>query len=213
MSTLSDTSTASLSSAANFTRRLLYFPILHTQADLGKLGAQVKQTMMDKWGKPAWGLNNQIIEQMWLDIEKSIDYLSLPYAKTRVYQDGLPVCGYELAIVTELATAGSHNHRLLLQLHKAGATIIGTEAPELLLEEYQLLIQTLQNAPTLDITASQTQLGQSLLKRRDKYIAQRINQTLDNGETGVLFLGMLHSVQEFLNTDIEVIFPIGKPKL
>ena len=56
----------------------------------------------------------------------------------RVYQDGLAVCGHEQKIVSELAGAGNRNHALLLKLQAQGATLMGTESPELLVEEYQL---------------------------------------------------------------------------
>ena len=57
------------------------------------------------------------------------------------YQDGLPVSGHELRIVNELARAGSSNHQLLLRMRLRGATIMGTEAGELLVQEYQLARQ------------------------------------------------------------------------
>jgi hypothetical protein len=47
-----------------------------------------------------------------------------------------------------------------------------------------------------------------LLKRRDQYIARRINDTLLAGETGLIFLGMLHSVRSWLDKDIRVVYPI-----
>jgi len=44
-----------------------------------------------------------------------------------------------------------------------------------------------------------------LLKRRDEYIAGRFNKTLRAGETGLIFLGMLHSLGGWLNKDFRVI--------
>ncbi|MFH1293180.1 MAG: hypothetical protein ABIJ44_03520, partial [Pseudomonadota bacterium] len=54
-------------------------------------------------------------------------------------------------------------------------------------------------------------VGDSLLKRRDQYIAARINGTLLVGETGILFLGMLHSLGNWLDKDIRVRYPITRP--
>ena len=49
-----------------------------------------------------------------------------------------------------------------------------------------------------------------MLKKRDRYIAGRINSTLGKGETGILFLGMLHSLKDLLDRDIHVICPVRR---
>jgi hypothetical protein len=90
-----------------------------------------------------------------------------------------------------------------------GATIMGTESLELLMEEYAL-VKRIWDIPDLlkrsRVEASQKASFDSLLKRRDQFIARRINDTLNPGETGILFLGMLHSVGDKLGGDIRVIY-------
>ncbi len=49
-----------------------------------------------------------------------------------------------------------------------------------------------------------------LLQRRDQFIGQRINDTLKSGETGILFLGMLHSLERYLKQDVKVIYPLQR---
>jgi hypothetical protein len=135
----------------------------------------------------------------------------LPYEKVRLYQDGLPVCGREVEIVTELAKAGSRNHRLLLRLMDRGAAVMGTESGELLVQEYKLVKQILDAGDSQKATHLEVRhkaLSQALLKQRDKAIAERINSTLRAGETGLLFLGMLHAVGDWLAKDIRVTQPI-----
>ena len=63
--------------------------------------------------------------------------------KTRIYQDGLPICGFEERIVRELAKAGSSNHQLILRLLDQGAVLMGTEDSQLLMEEYEMQKQRL----------------------------------------------------------------------
>ncbi|MEW6731750.1 MAG: hypothetical protein AB1489_10515 [Acidobacteriota bacterium] len=155
-----------------------------------------------------------LIAEMWVVIEQTVDNLALCYEKVRLYQDGLPVCGREVEIITELAKTGSYNYRLLLELTKKGATIMGSESPDLLLEEYQLTKQLLsvKDPREIDkIDAHQKNLRHSLLKKRDQFIANRINTTLSNGETAILFLGLLHSLVDKLDKDIQIIYPINKP--
>ncbi len=50
----------------------------------------------------------------------------------------------------------------------------------------------------------QQRQAQALLEKRDRYIPDRIDQTLKEGDTGVVFLGALHTLTG-LPPDIEVI--------
>jgi hypothetical protein len=131
----------------------------------------------------------------------------------RLYQDGLPVCGHERAIVSELAGAGSRNHRLLLELETRGATLMGTESPELLVEEYQLATAAFAPAAAVRKNLLQQKLRDTLLEKRDRFIADRINRTLNTGESGILFLGMLHEAAKYLDPDINVVTPLGMPRV
>ena len=129
----------------------------------------------------------------------------------RVYQDGLPVCGHEQEIVKELAESGSRNHRLLLSLQSRGAVLMGTESPELLVEEYQLAKAALAAGRASPAKMRRDRPHDTLLARRDSFIANRINSTLGAGETGILFMGMLHEVTRSLEPDIQVVYPLGGP--
>ncbi|MDP2644986.1 MAG: hypothetical protein Q8P24_08610 [Desulfobacterales bacterium] len=194
-------------------RKLIYFPIIHTEADMGRLSGLVRRAALQKLGLR--GLKNKanLIDKIWTVIEKTIEGLDLSFEKVRLYQDGLPVCGHASGIVADLA-AESRNHRLLMRLMDKGAVIMGTESPELLLEEYELAKKILTaggNLKSMKIEAHQKPVSDSLLKRRDQSIADRINATLCPGETGILFLGMLHSLGHLLDEQIKVIYPITGP--
>ncbi len=191
-------------------RTLILIPIIHTQADMGALSEPIQRMKAAKLGKKSLERNFEMVNRLWTQIEQTLDGLAIPYERVRVYQDGLPVCGHELEIVSELAKAGSRNHQLLLKLKEKGATIMGTESPELLVEEYSLLQQAF-SAPRSKVparAASQGRILDSLLERRDQYLGARINATLQKGETGLLLLGMLHSVEFWLAKDIRVVRPI-----
>ena len=188
-------------------RSLIHIPIIHTQEDMGALGQAVQEITIQKLGQEGWERNVILIKKIWDSIEQAIESWSLPYPKVRLYQDGLPICGREQEIVTELAKIGSRNHQLLLRLHGKGAAIMGTESADLLMKEYKLIKQVLQ-IPNPEVAARlearQKSASDALLKQRDQFIAERINSTLCSGETGLLFLGMLHSVAPFLAADIDV---------
>jgi hypothetical protein len=91
---------------------------------------------------------------------------------------------------------------------------MGTESLELLMEEYAL-VKRIWDIPDLlkrsRVEAAQKAGFDALLKRRDQFIATRINDTLTSGETGILFLGMFHSVGDKLGGDIRVIYPLKQP--
>jgi len=196
-------------------RTLIYFPVIHTEDDMGTFREPARDANLEKLGKDRWALKVDAIKTMWGEIERAIDGMGLNLSATRLYQDSLPVCGSELEIVTELATAGSLNHHLLLRLVERGATIMGTESAELLLQEYELAKRILAvRSPGNDagIEASQKDLMELSLRKRDRFIAERIDKTLLAGETGVLFLGALHFLEDGLKKDIRVIYPIGRPQ-
>jgi hypothetical protein len=195
-------------------RTLYYIPIIHTQSDMGTLSESIKRITLQKLGERTWRRKNNLIEKFWSGIEDTLDALSLSYAQTRVYQDGLPVCAKELSIVAEIAKKGSPNHRLLVRLLEKGATIMGTESAELLIEEYQLIKRILESGEVkkaLEIEARQKAASNLLLEKRDAFIAARIAATLQAGETGILFLGMLHNLAGGLPEDIHVLYPINRP--
>lgn len=189
-------------------RRLFWVPVIHTPADLGSLSESVRHLHVQAFGKGRWDHRIRKIEEIWDRIRASIDALNLEWTKVRLYQDGLPCCGKEADIVRDLARAGSQNHQILLDLMARGASLTGTESTELLLEEYELARQMLAAANSGHARRDaqrQQELSKVLLERRDRFIAERIEQTLAAGETGLLFLGMLHQIEGRVSPGIEVI--------
>jgi hypothetical protein len=189
---------------------LIYLPIVHTEDDMGALKESVARASLEKMGRAGLARKTAAIDQIWTEIEGAIDALALPFDRVRLYQDGLPVCGREVEIVTELAQAGSRNHQLLRRLMAQGAVLMGTESGDLLVQEYQLAKQSLTAKPprAAGVAAQRRALSETLLQRRDQFIAQRLNDTLKDGETGILFLGMLHALERYLDPDVEVIYPL-----
>jgi hypothetical protein len=198
------------------TRALIHVPIIHTQADMGALARSVRRVTVQKLGRQAWKHHVEVIGRMWAEIRQTVEGWELPWERVRLYQDGLPRCGREAEIVADLASAGSPNHQLLISLMKRGATLMGTESPDLLLEEYRLVQQVLAAKDPEEAARLEVRHGvrsRSLLAQRDQYVARRINETLCAGETGLLFLGMLHSLDSRLAKDIRVSRPMRQPLL
>jgi hypothetical protein len=195
-------------------RTLYYIPIIHSQEDMGALSESISRTAQQKLGNEKWQEKVRTIDQLWEKIDRAIDAAALPPAKLRLYQDGLPVCSHVHEIVRDLVTKGSKNYQILIRLMEKGAAVMGTESPELLIKEYNLVKKAFATSGECadDRTDSSRQAeSDNLLKQRDTYIAQRINSTLGAGETGVLFLGLLHDVEHLLDRDILVLYPISRP--
>ena len=184
-------------------RELIWVPVIHTEADLGNMSESVKRLYVRKLGHAEWEQHLRALATFWRKLEEQVEELRLPYERVRLYQDGLPYCGREAEIVRTLAEAGSLNCRLLLKLMNRGARITGTESPELLLEEYNLARTALAGGNRRK-PAGRADPHQRVLELRDRYIATRIDQTLEPGETGLIFLGMLHSLDHRLAADVRV---------
>ncbi len=185
----------------------MYIPIVHTQADMGGLSTSLQRIKASTFGRRRLVQSAELVDRIWQEIEQTVEGLRIVAWKTRVYQDGLPVCAQEARIISELAEAGSRNYKLLLRLQNQGAVLMGTEDPELLVEEYQLALTALNSGGAGGARRRELRSA-ALLEKRDRFIADRINSTLQPGETGILFLGMLHAVQPYLDGDIDVVYPV-----
>ena len=189
-------------------RQLLYFPIVHDQFDMGTLGESVKQATIKKLGRTGWKQMVSKVDRLWDDIEKKINKLSVPFDTVRIYQDGLPVSSRELDIVNELAYSGSRNYKLLYDMVNKGVMLMGTEDSELLLEEYDSAKSQFGSGKLLPKNNLQLFESSKLLEKRDKFIAQRINDTLCLGETGVIFIGALHNIKPWIAQDVTITYAI-----
>ena len=176
-------------------RKLIYVRIVHTSQDMGSLMEKVKKSYIEKYGEQQWTKHLTDVDNLWSKTVEKTNALKLDYSKLSVYQDGMPVCDREMEIVNKLAADGNTNHRLLLELIEKGATIMGTEDPVLLIQERDRLFSPREE---------KHELYDDLMEQRDEYIAQRIAATLNDGETGILFMGALHRVVDKLPQDIEV---------
>jgi len=211
-------------------RKLLIIPIVHNAADLGRLEHRLEQIKRATMPRERIEASRKQVARFWGELRVAIESWQLDFSKVVVFQDALPLApathvGLEIKIVKELAAVGSANHQLLEWLHEHGASILGTESPELLVAEYSLVRKQLgmaenpssnQETPRiLETTAEAAEIAAQLadlLNRRDQFIAARIDTTLEQDQTGIILIGMLHHVEKWLPDDIEVDFPIGQPK-
>ena len=180
---------------------------------MGTLAGSMKETYIRKFGEKKWKEHVRAIDEMWKGIRQRIRQMNFPYNKVKVYQDGLPICGMEKRIIDDLAKKGSPNHKLVLWMMRRGATLVGTEDPPLLIAEYNH-IRGIAQAKTHQEREKRVHEFENesalLLKKRDEKICNRIDSTLMKGETGVLFIGLAHRVDELLPKDIRASYLIHR---
>lgn len=194
-------------------RRLIYIPIIHTMADMGSKSEALKQESIRQLGTLRWEQNLRVIDEVWDGIRTRLVSLGLPWEQVRIYQDGLPVSGKELEIAQDVAAQGSKNYQLVMELVRRGAKLMGTESPELLMREYahvKRIAEAQADAEREEAKRSYAAESAEILKARDAFIAQRIAETLEEGEVALLFLGMMHEVDRLLPEGIQVEFLIDR---
>ncbi len=199
-------------------RTLYIVPIVHSLVDLGKLAPRVvkaKAKLLPSFDSQSTEMS---VHEFWRGLRLAIESWNIDFGQLMLFQDALPSAppeqpGMERLIVQSLAEQGSQNHQILLWLMEQGAELVGTESIELLMEEYRLTLALLEDdAAELQGEAGQSQQASELLTKRDQYIAARIDHVLDETAIGVLFLGLMHSVEPWLAADIEVSYPFGQPR-
>lgn len=183
-------------------RKLLYVPIIHTEADLGSLGPAVERRSASLYGEKRWVEHKETVARFWESIAEYL--LSLDAASLKLYQDGLPADG-ELGrrIVEEAAQRGSINYQILLRLMNKGAELRKTEDASLLAQELRLAQEECAAGNISNYEGTKVSRA-GLTEKRDKFIATTIDETLWEGEIAVLFIGAYHNVHLYLPGDIAV---------
>ena len=177
---------------------------------MGSMQEAVESEYIKRYGKAKWARHIKAIDKMWEGINKKLKVLKLDYKRVKIYQDGLPVCGMELEIVKEIANRGGKNHKIVLDLLGKGAPLEGTDDTNLLLSEYNYIKTTIQEGKDSRGKSLENlkEKGKDILASRDRFIAKRINETLNDGWTGICFIGAGHKVDKYLPKDIKVAYLI-----
>jgi len=187
-------------------RTLLYVPIIHTSADLGSLAGDVTKRGIADLGEDVWKKHQRTVEGLWDAISHYFD--SIDVSGMKIYQDGMVAEG-EIGekIVEEGLNLGSRNYQLVSKLLKRGAILVKTEDFNLVkIERDRLLAITQAKSITQKIIAfiRYKLIKKRLLSKRDNYIAKRIDETLNNGATGIIFIGAYHNIKKRLPKDIQI---------
>lgn len=202
-------------------RQLYIIPIIHSRHDLGTLELPIRDVKSQILSASTLEQNQKVLDLFWGELKSGIESWGIDYSNALVFQDALPFTGHpekiiEHRIVAEMASKGSANHQLVKWLIDQGAQLMGTESTELLIKEYEAVKKSLAEGIYREISAEGesgiNETTTSLLEARDQFIAQRITESLKDGQLGVLFIGLQHRVQNYLPIDLTVTYPFGKAK-
>lgn len=187
-------------------RRLIYVPIIHTDADVGSLASALDQSTAAVCGEERWQRHKATAVKFWEMVSNHLE--TLDARNLRVYQDGLVSDGDLGRKIIEVGVRrGSKNYEIILNLLNRGAEITPAENMALLQEEYRHIGRILKaetpSQRTLAYKEYESRKGE-LLAERDSFIASTINGTLGDGQVGLLFLGAYHDVIPHLASDIVV---------
>lgn len=174
---------------------------------MGSLSSTLDEKSAAILGQELWRKHKETVSKFW-DIIAQF-FSSLEVSGFRVYQDGLVIGGEEgLKIVDECLKQGSRNYRVIYDLINRGAILVKTEDISLLKREYDYITKLAQAKSSFQRGTAilKYRLSQhKLLEERDNFIAKTIDETLQEGETGILFIGAYHNIPSRLSVNIEVI--------
>jgi hypothetical protein len=188
-------------------RKVIYVPIIHTSADFGSVASEIEKRIIEQYGAEKWERHKKAISDFWDSVS---DYFrSLDVEGFKIYQDGLVADGeLGMKIVKVAADSGSKNYLLVYNLVERGATIMKTEDINIVKKERDFVVKMAQTKSFIKRLLRYIRYmlyKERLLRQRDEYIVKVIDETLKEGDTGIVFLGALHNVVAMLPQDIEVI--------
>jgi len=190
-------------------RTLIYVPIIHSSADMGSLAKELKHQIIAVPGENKWQKHTATVNGYWDAIESYFENIKIYIKGIKIYQDGMFAEGeMAMKILEEGIKSGSKNSEIVANLIGRGAILMKTEDFKMVKDEYdgvQAIIKSKTQIRKLLQLLRYKILKPRYLLRRDKCIANRIDETLLPNETGILFIGAFHNIIKKLPKDITVI--------
>jgi len=190
-------------------RTLIYVPIIHSSADMGSLAKELKRQIVAVPGENKWQKHTATVNGYWDAIESYFENIKIYIKGIKIYQDGMFAEGeMAMKILEEGIKSGSKNSEIVANLIGRGAILMKTEDFKMVKDEYdgvQAIIKSKTQIRKLLQLLRYKILKPRYLLRRDKFIANRIDETLLPNETGILFIGAFHNIIKKLPKDITVI--------
>lgn len=203
-------STSCQARGSDMVKKLLLIPIIHSEKEMGSLKCDISEMIDRKFGKEKRDQHRRDVELFWENLRGIVNAIleRLDGPSIRIYQDGIPIGGEIGAkLIAMGAKDGIPNHQIVLSIIERGGVLEKTENPALLKEEYEI-VRAIVNAKTDQEREALSEKNKKRLYEltieRDRYIAQRISESLGDGKYGILFIGATHNVAQYIQPDIEL---------
>ena len=156
---------------------------------------------------PAEGVD--ILARYWEQVDVQVRAVQNALGSiTHVYHENLPEGGD--AGLGYLEATGQSSHKLIASLLEAGAILETTESMEVMAETLDLQRCLMQPLMSPAVASRLQEWFGEANHRRYEFVAEAVNTTLGEDETGLLLINERHQVQ--FSSDIEVIY-IAPPAL
>lgn len=199
------------------TKKLLLVPIIHSEKEMGSLRSDISEIIDEKFGKEKRDEHRKQVALFWENLRTLIEGILSQTSGTviRIYQDGMPIGGDVGAkLIAMGAKDGIPNNQIVLSIIERGGILEKTENPVLLKEEYEIIkaiITAKTGAARESLSAKYKHRLYELTIERDRFIAQRIKESLNDGELGIIFIGATHDVMKYLPSDLDLCVCNFKP--
>ena len=197
-------------------RKLIWVPVIHNYADMGMPIEAFLNSRGDFFEF------HRKVDGLWDVIGMELSRVNPDFPNTQIYMDswheGLTLRDAEL-----IAMNGSRNFQLIARYSYRGARLMETETKELLYIPVSfrnairkrflepLWLHRIRERIIFEIYYWNGWLDFSSvvienMDARDRYVAKRIQDTLVEGGTAILFMGALHNPMKYItDNDIEII--------
>ena len=153
--------------------------------------------------------STEIIARYWEQVDVQVRAVQNALGSiARIYHENLPQGGADG--LGYLETGGQGSHPLVKSLADAGATLETTESMDIMAETLDLQRCLMQPLISQTVAGRLQEWLTEASRRRNDFIADAIDSTLPDDETGLLLISERHQVQ--FPADLEVIY-IAPPAL
>lgn len=191
-------------------RILYYVPIIHTRDDYGSIGIQIAEPMERRIGSEALAAAEKEVQNFWTLVRERVCSAIPDPTGFLIYQDSLPVGPRDKILElfecylsdASSDTPKSENFRLLNELIEKGGILTGIEDMNLMKAQIDLEQRAARGSSQENqakILRENNDEAMRIMRERDVFIAQRINETLPENGRGILFIGREHKVIEELD--------------
>jgi len=190
-------------------RTLIYVPIVPSLEEMGSLENESKCKSRASDGDNYWQMYTNTVNGYWNAIGSYFENISCYIPGAKIYLDALFFGGNtSFKFLDQGIKSGNKKSEIVSKLIDQGAILVKTEEFKMSKDEDIEFQNTLISKSIIQrlILRLRRRFSKSIyLKKRDLYVAKTIDETLNQKDTGILFIGVYNKVMNRLAKDITII--------